>query len=1153
MAFCQRRNRQAQGLVFAFVINRIRIISSFGTLKTNYMSNIRSLFLVLLAALSCSIQEARAVKAYPYPITVTQPDGSRLTIIQHGDESFHYTTSSDGYLLMKDAAGFYRYANYDFSTGKQSLSKYKAHNIKERDEAETAFVSSLKQAKAISTDIRSKITVKSKAPATIISTLANKTTTTRDTNGTVGMAKAATTGECQYLVILVNFQDSTFRHTNPDIANWLNEPGYATNGGTGSVKDYYRDNSMGKYVPNFHVVGPYTLSQPLAYYGGNTIDTYEDQNPRAMVKEACELAKAANPDLDFSLFDNNGDGEMDNCYIIYAGYSEASTANDDDIWPHSWYMGDESFTIDGIKIENYSCSAELVGMPGLPATPTMDGIGTFTHEFGHILGLKDLYDTDDNIGGYGIDPGSYSLYASGSYNNDSRTPPYLWAFERMQLGWITPGDGLKALHDAEDVTLETIAENAACYIDAQPQRTAGTGNEWFMLENRQQQGWDKYIPAHGLLIYHYDYTSEMQEKYWSINGPNNNSKHRCLYIKAADGQDDNTSRAGDTYPGTSANTAFTDDSTPAAINWSGETVGVSVTNIVENGGKIMFQVNGGTSVWDVIRTNVPSEVRDTTAVFSALIVSHNKNISETGFCWSLDSNEPDIYGTHAAAPYTDAATLTVNSLQPGCNYNVRAYMIMDDGSVVYGSTVPFTTECKATVTPFYADFTSWTNGSPDCWSIVDRNADGTSWIYDESSEAMLYQYDYWNDADDWLICKRRIHIPENGTLYILRGVSEASTIEKLDVYVSRNSSNINDFFLHEKLSFADNFNTIAVDEVSLAQYAGQDIYIALKCSSEKLQNNLWLWCIFVVDKLATPSITRFEKTDADKLTVEWTPVENAYYYYLTFGRETDEPNYNVVFAPMSFFENAVGNVEFSVGTASFTGNGSFELKTIPEGVLDCKFLVTSSGPFGTSELTVEATKDGTNWSVIGPRVVLDAYDSEGQECDWEPYVSGKNFTKLRFSFKHGGRNGRIKYLTLEYNDGKIIENLASGAVYDTTMDIYAKTAGEFDSGRYVVSVAAGDGLLFYDDSAPAYYSADDNSITEVIDGTPFTISVYSGRIVIGGLSAGTRVKCSTASGQILHDAIAEGSDAIIRTSVRGVVVITIENGSKTYRTKTLVK
>lgn len=1118
------------------------------------MTSIKKLLSVFAIGLCCC-QEAEAVKAYPYPISVRQPDGSTLIVRLHGDENFHYATSADGYMLAKNSEGFFCYISYDAATGNRSLTGRRAHNVKERTDDEKTFVSSLQPAKLISADLRTRFTFGQKAPARTLAPelIAPRRAARMKAGAATTDMTDAETKESQYLVILVNFADSTFKHTATDFTAWLNEPGYAVNGGTGSVKDYYRDNSMGQFVPNFQVVGPYTLSQPLAYYGAN--DTSGDQNPRDMVKEACHLAKQANPGLDFAQFDNDGDGLMDNCYIIYAGYSEASTANDNDIWPHSWYMGDEAFQIDGITIENYSCSAELVGMPGAPAQPTMDGIGTFTHEFGHILGLKDLYDTDDDTGGFGVDPGTYSIYASGSYNNDSRTPPYLWAFERMQMGWIEEGSGITELSTPEDVTLDNIATNKARYINAQPGRDPETGIEWFILENRQQEGWDKYIPAHGLLIYHYDYTQEMQEEYWSVNGPNNNSRHRCLYIKAADGTDDTNSRQGDTWPGTSASTEFTSTTKPAAVNWNGEAIDVPVTNIMERDGKVMFQVKGGTSKWDFIRTMVPTAVSDTTATFRAEVTSHNQEIAETGFCWAM-GHEPTLDDSHATATTTDDDTrsYTVKDLTPGCNYDVRAYMKMADGSTVYGSTVPFTTECKAEGAPFYADFTSWTNGTPDCWNIVDRNGDGTTWIYDESSESMLYQFDYWNDADDWLICKRRFHVPANGVLYIIRGVTEASTIENLDVYVSTKSSDIDDFFLVEKLSYADNFGMQALDEVSLSQYAGQDIYVALRCSSEKHQNCLYLWGMMVMDKLATPEITRFEKTGTDELTVEWTPVDNAYYYYLSFGRETDEPNYQVLFAPISYFENPVGDIDFSVGSASFKSDGSFELKTIPEGLLDCKFIVTTSGPFGTSELTVEGTQNGTDWTVAGPRITLSEYDSEGQECDWESYVAGKNYTKLRFSFKHGGRNGRIKYLTLEYNDGKVIEQLAGGTVRGTSTKINAKTPGEFETGRYVAVVNAGDGILFYDDSAPHYYSATDPAaIDDIIEGTDIRLSAGRGYISVSGLEPGAVVRCSTVAGVTLYSGKAEGTALSIPVNGGGIVAISIEAGGRTINTKAIVR
>lgn len=1107
------------------------------------MTNIKKLLSAFLIGICCC-QEATAVKAYPHPVSIKQPDGSTLFIRIHGDENFHYTTTIDGYMVEKDDEGFFRYVNYDFNTGKKTISNLRAHNMTERDTDEKSFVLNLKAAKHINADIMSRTTLEHKSPAHVLDrkVIAPRKYAPRQTQKT---------NESQYLVILVNFQDSTFRYTQEDFANWLNEPGYSTNGGTGSVKDYYRDNSMGQFVPNFQVVGPYTLPQPLEFYGGNSSTTGDDQNPRAMVKEACELAKAANPSLDFSQFDNDGDGEMDNCYIIYAGYSEASTANSNDIWPHSWYMGDERFQIDGITIENYSCSAELVGMPGAPLKPTMDGIGTFTHEFGHILGLKDLYDTDDYTNGYGVDPGAYSLYASGSYNNDSRTPPYLWAFERMQMGWIQDCDGLTELKEAEDVTLDNISENQARYINAQPGREAGTGHEWMVFENRQQSGWDKYIPGHGLLIYHYDYTQEMQDKYWSVNGPNNNAKHRCLYIKPADCIDDTNSRAGDTWPGTTANTSFTDTTTPNSLNWNGEALNIPVTNIIEEDGKVKFQVCGGTSTWDFIHTDVPVEIRDTMAVFTAEVTSHTQEITEVGFCWAI-GKEPTIDSNHATANNTENATYTAYNLIPGSNYNVRAYMRMADGSLVYGSSVPFTTECEASTAPFYADFTSWTNGTPDCWNIVDRNGDGTTWVYDESAEAMLYQFDYWNDADDWLICKRRFHVPDNGALYIMRGINEASTIENLDVYISTKSSNIDDFYKINQFSLADNFGTMYLEETDISMYAGQDIYVALRCSSEKLQNSLWIWGMMVMDKLGTPEITKFEKSGADQLTVEWTPVDNAYYYYLMFGKETDQPNYQVLFAPISFFENMTGDIDLAVGSVSFKSSGSVELKTIPEGLLDCKFIVTTSGPFGTSELTVEGTQDGVNWTVVGPRITLSEFDSEGQECDWESYVAGKNYTKLRFNFKHGGRNGRIKYLTLEYNDGKVIETLSGGTVNGTSMVINARTPGEFDKGRFVAIVNAGDGILFYDDSTPKYYS-NDTAIEEVIDGTDIKLTCNRGLIRVCGLTPGAIIRCSTLSGVNLFSGTAEGTSIDIKAEYKGIVAISIESNGNDYKTKAILK
>lgn len=1109
----------------------------------------RLLFATLISAGCC--QEVAAIRAYPYPILMKQPDGTTLLVRIQGDENFHFVTSADGYLLGKDPEGFFRYVDYDKKTGRKTLTAQRAHNATDRTAAERQVLSRLQAATLVNRDLLARKPLTLKAPAR---TLGRNIVSPVRKVGANGKAEEA--HESQYLVILVNFQDSTMRHTRSDFDRWLNEKDYSVNGGTGSVKDYYRDNSMGAFVPNFQVVGPYTLSQPTKYYGENTSDdAASDARPRDMVKEACQLAKADHPELDFSQFDNDGDGEMDNCYIIYAGYSEASTANDDDIWPHSWNMGDEKMEIDGITVNNYSCSAELVGMPGAGA-PSMDGIGTFTHEFGHVLGLKDMYDTDSYTNGKGLDPGAYSLYASGSYNNNSHTPPCLMAFERMQMGWMKEGEDIRELNTAEDVTLASIADNKARYINAQPGRAAGTGMEWFILENRQQTGWDKYIPGHGLLITHYDYTDEMVKEYWDVNGPNNNAKHRCMYIVPADNVDDANSRPGDTYPGTSANTSFTDTSRPAARNWDGESLGVPVTNITEDGGQVRFQVKGGATVWNVIKTEIPAEIRDTLATFKADIIHHEVDIDEVGFCWTLGSAEPSLgaAGT-SSSPVADIHTpqLTVNTLQPGSNYTVRSYMKLSDGTVAYGSSMPFSTECKTAEAPFVADFTSWTNGQPDCWQITDRNADGTTWVIDESSNAIVYSFDYWNDADDWLISKRRIHVPDNGVLFFTRGVAEETSVENLEVYVSTKSSDIADFNLEQRFSFADYFSQQHMEEVDLSRYAGQDIYIAFRCCSDKMQGDLWLWNVVVTEKLGTPVITRFERTSADCLHAEWTPVKGAARYYLYLGKETDKVNQEALFTPMSFYEDVQGDVSLGTGSIFFKSTGSVTLKTIPDGIEDCKFIVTTSGPVGTSELTVEGTKDGKTWQTVGAKINLKEYDSEGQEVELTSYLKDKKFRKLRFNFKHGGRNGRIKYLTLIYNDGMQYEELASGGVYDTQIDIRSKETGEFDNGKYQIWVAAGDGSLFFDESAPAYYQHT-TAIEDVIDGTGIRLVTTPDGLTVSGVKTGYRLTLTSLSGTVLYQDVAQGNTLYMPASGTGsVALLTVEGDGHTYRTKTILK
>lgn len=989
---------------------------------------LKRILLILMLGVSLG---AFAIRANRRPVTVVQPDGSTITVRLHGDENRHWLTGPDGKVLRRDADGFLRVD----TTGNNPRSVRG------------------------SGDPRS-ISVRGSGDPRSISVAG------RETRAPQVKAKGAQ-GLRHYPVILVNYADCKFRHKASEFDTWLNQEGYSVRGATGSVRDYWRDNSNGQFIPDFVVFGPYTLAHEQAYYAGND-ENGNDRDPYSMISEAVAMAKADRPEVDFSEFDGDGDGLMDNCYVIYAGYSEASTANDDDMWPHSSHLTDKTTTVvDGIAVYNYSCSAELVGMPGMPAIPTMDGIGTFAHEFGHVLGLADMYDTDSYSGGLGLDPGDYSMYASGSYNNDSRTPPCLMAFERMQLGWAVAGQDIVPLSAPEDAELAPLAGNTARYIDCHP---TDSGEEWYIVENRQQTGWDSYIPAHGLLITHYDHTASMQQ-WWDANGPNNVASHRAMHIVPADGLDDANTRDGDTWPGLNAATEFS-----GYRSWAGEAIDIPLTNITElPGGNVRFQVCGGTSQWDAVHTLVPQDIRDTSAVFRADIATE-KEIVEAGFECGGKQYIADIAPAQQSAKHItpNSSLITPNfkveDLQPATRYEVRAWARLADGTTVYGSPVPFSTECLSGGAPFEENFDSWTGGKPDCWQIIDRNGDGTTWTFDDTTAGMIYSYDNWNDADDWLICRHRIAVPQDGALYFLRGVTDASTMESLDVYVSTRSSALADFSLVERYSFGDYYNEQHLEECDLAQYAGKEIYIAFRCSSEKLQGDLWLWQMMVRRKLATPTITNFAQNAQDVLSAEWTPIDGAESYYLYFGRETDEPNAIAEFVPVSMMVEAQGDVGLSTGSIDFRSTGCVELSDIAEGIDDCKFAITTSGPFGVSYLQVEGSRDGQTWTSVGPRIELKEYDADGQAVEMEPYLQGKRYRRLRFRFTHGGRNARIRYLTLFYNDGRKIETLAEGATKATTMDINAKTAGEFDNGTYVLAVAAGDGTLYYDDSPYARYN-----------------------------------------------------------------------------------
>lgn len=502
--------------------------------------------------------------------TIVQPDGSSVKAMQVGDEYAHYYVDEYGTPMDFDANGTLRYIKAD-ANGNVIFSPMAAANASVRTTEAKEFVRSISaDALERSINLRS-----SKARMSRVKQTQPLKSAAKAQSGTVpqyGMGLFTSnyprTGEVHSLVFLVEYQDVKFKvpDTQRFFDDMLNKEGFNEYNGTGSARDYFLEQSHDNFRPHFDVYGPVTLPNKMAYYGENRFG--QDLRPQEMVLHAAEILK---DEIDFSLYDYDNNGQVDNIYIIYAGLGENSGGHSTSVWPHSYEIpnGPE---YNGKKIYAYACSNEIAD--GKP-----EGIGTFCHEYSHVLGLPDLYGTSTTLP---CTPKSWSIMDYGSYNNDSRTPPNYSAFERNALGWMQP----TVAEGPESVELDAIHVSNRAYL-IQTQNT----NEFFLIENRQREGWDKYLPGHGMLLWHIDF----DQATWDSNSVNNNRTHQHVDIVEAIGRtaDSPATLAGYPFPGTTGKTSITRDTSPALVDWYGTGIDMPITDIAENEGLISFNLLGG--------------------------------------------------------------------------------------------------------------------------------------------------------------------------------------------------------------------------------------------------------------------------------------------------------------------------------------------------------------------------------------------------------------------------------------------------------------------------------------------------------------------------------------------------------------------------------
>lgn len=397
------------------------------------------------------------------------------------------------------------------------------------------------------------------------------------------------------LVVLVDFKNKKFAdgHDLEYYKNVINGKDFSDEeeGYVGSVRDYFLAQSNGQFELDFDVVGPVTMSKNYGYYG-NDGAYQKDEKVYEMIKEACD---GIQDKVNLKDYDWDGDGEADQVFFLYAGLGQASGGSAGTIWPHEselryWPCGVLSYSTG--KINTYACANELQPETQGSSRYISAGIGTICHEFSHCLGFADMYDTTGG-GGYGMSV--FDVMDQGSYNGNGFVPCNYTAFERIYAGWVEP---IELIDPATVKDMKSVSDYGRPFIMYNYKNT----NEYFLLENRQNTGWDKGLyGSNGLLIVHVNYVPSR----WANNSVNSSAeKIQCCTVVNADGSRENTqySLQGDLYPyevkGVTMNDEFTDESEPAAKLYTKNSdnsyaLGIPITNIKRSKGSVSFLVCGG--------------------------------------------------------------------------------------------------------------------------------------------------------------------------------------------------------------------------------------------------------------------------------------------------------------------------------------------------------------------------------------------------------------------------------------------------------------------------------------------------------------------------------------------------------------------------------
>nr|WKN37001.1 M6 family metalloprotease domain-containing protein [Tunicatimonas sp. TK19036] len=493
----------------------------------------------------------------PYAITVTQPDGSQLQVIARGDANRNWMETTDGYTVLKTSRGAYEFA--DEVQGKLVSSGIKASDPTRRSFDEASQLNQIRKGLAP--------TVSKKLSRDVVQL--DPLTNQQARLGAMGVMPAE--GNVKVLAILIEYPDLAHKYPKETFNTFFNGPSSKP-----TFKSYYQQNSHNDFNPTVEVVGWYMAKNNHDYYG----EENGKSRARELVDEA--IAAAKEKGVDFSQYDNNNDGNVDGVIIIHAGQGAEEGSQNEYVWSHRWTISPKF--LDGKFIKDYTIQPELrVRYNGLVR------IGVFCHEFGHLLGLPDLYDTDETDDRHnGI--GEWGLMGTGGWVGNEEYPAGMTAFSKEMLGW----------GKVEDITgkggsYELKAANSEGQIY---KIKTNNDNEYFLLENRQQSGTDEYLKGKGLAIWHIN--TDQTKKYPGSIHVNSQVNRKGVDLEEADGKHDLDSRInrgddGDLFPGSAQRTSFSDASDPNSDLYDDKGKGIlsdiDIENIKLSGSTISFDYN----------------------------------------------------------------------------------------------------------------------------------------------------------------------------------------------------------------------------------------------------------------------------------------------------------------------------------------------------------------------------------------------------------------------------------------------------------------------------------------------------------------------------------------------------------------------------------